>query len=191
MCIRDRSVSPEQVVPWPETDILQLGGQTELLLDMNVDVVPNGATNFTPEAFDVDSASRQDEAAEPDPDITAEVSKTSSPKLMMQLGVTLACLIFGALLLLREQNRDSVSVSGPEFPEVISLGTESNEIATELIRRIQYAEAQRVRGRNKVAATKFQSIRDDLVARKDQAPDSPHALILGFVQSRLGSDDLD
>ena len=110
---------------------------------------------------------------------------------MMQLGVTLACLIFGALLLLREQNRDSVSVSGPEFPEVISLGTESNEIATELIRRIQYAEAQRVRGRNKVAATKFQSIRDDLVARMDQDPDSPHALILEFVQSRLGSDDLE
>lgn len=185
------SVSPEQVVHWPETDILQLGGQTELLLDMNVDSLPNGATNFAEEEFDSDSAFQQDEATEPNADAADEESKTGSATLMMQLGVTVVCLVAGALLLLRDQNRVSGSVAGPEFSEVISAGMGSNAVAPELIQRIQYAEAQRVRGRKKVAATKFQRIRDDLVARRDQSPDSPHALILGFVQSRLGSDDLD
>jgi hypothetical protein len=105
---------------------------------------------------------------------------------VVQLCVTGLCLAGCALLLLREQNRAANVDVGVGFAEVVSMGLDDATVPRSLINRLQYAEAQRVRGRAKVADEQFQSIRDELVF---EAPDplSTRSKMLQFVQTRLAS----
>ena len=180
-------VEPEQSVQWPETDILQLGQGIELLLDFDDSEIDD---NFEEYGND-DSGSEVDTVSQSTISQQADVRQNGkSMKTAMQLGVTILCLAGCALLLIRDQNRNSTPDSGPGFTEIISTAIAKRDVAPELIQRLQHAEAQRIRGRKKVANTEYQSIRDDLVAELTNQPQNEEkrtSQILQFVQSRLGT----
>jgi hypothetical protein len=188
-----RVVEPDQILEWPETDILQLGSDTELLLDFAL------ASDEALYAYGDDNGDEPDresgspavsaaaiEAGQPPP------SSRKTSKMVGQLCVTLICLVGCVLLLVRDQNRKSGVSSGLQFSELIATSLASDRVSPELIQRLQFAEAQRVRGRDEVAEDEFQAIRDDLIGQLDQSEEDlekPTAQILRYIQSRLGSDD--
>ena len=182
-----RVVAPEQVVEWPETDILQLGHGIELLLDLDdsdSDDFCNGMVDEEESELDVKSKGPVSDVSE------LRQTKTSSgkTKAMIQLLVTVLCLVGGVLLLVRDQNRSAGPEPGPGFSELVSTAIATPGISPELIRRIQYAEAQRIRGRLEIASEEFQSIRNDLIAGREPAghiSEHRNSQILHFIESRV------
>jgi hypothetical protein len=203
-------VEPDQSVHWPETDILQMDQGIELLLDFDDS---NGTGTWANDESEYADGMDDSSTAEPisglegsqenwnaantvrtgstiktgstaTPESTAKPGSTT--KTVVQLCVTGLCLAGCALLLLREQNRAANVDVGVGFAEVVSMGLDDATVPRSLINRLQYAEAQRVRGRAKVADEQFQSIRDELVF---EAPDplSTRSKMLQFVQTRLAS----
>ena len=180
-------VEPEQVVEWPETDILQLGQNIELLLDFEDSETEEAFTDYGGDEETADSETLSASSSSANSVLGTE-PQSKSLKTAIQLGVTFLCIAGCALLLIRDQNRKSAPDSGPGFSEIISTALAERDIAPELIQRLQHAEAQRVRGRKEVANDEYQSIRDDLVSELDQAENTAekrNAQILRFVQTRL------
>jgi hypothetical protein len=179
-------VEPEQVLEWPETDILQLGPDTELLLDFD----PDNELGYHPaEIEDVDPPSdeKNDKQDSANPELVKPKANSGS-KTVVQLVVIVACLAGCALLLIRDQNRKAGVNSGPGFSEVIAAALADNDVSPALLRRIQYAEAQRIRGRDDEAVELFQLIRDDLLNQMgefDQTEDTPERQLIRLVQLRL------
>lgn len=172
-------VPPDQVVDWPDTDILALGSDIELLLDLDVEhEEPIGFEQYD------------------DPTITAEndidtlpnrSSSGAAAKTTMQLAVTVLCVIGCVLLLARDQNRKSVRKAGPLFSEVVAQGLEG-DTSSELLRRLQHAESQRIRGNERAAVIAFGRLRDDLVPQRERFETDQRQLeldVLQLVQSRL------
>lgn len=179
-------VEPEHVVEWPETDILQLGSDTELLLDFETE----DSHSFPIEELDaVDSAETDDGV--PHDSLEGENSSSnqkSTSKTVLQLVVIVACLAGCVLLLVRDQNRKAGVKSGPGFSDVISAALTDTEISPNLLRRIQFAEAQRIRGREDEAMELFQRIRDDLLVQMgnfESTEDTPQRQLIQLVQDRL------
>lgn len=182
-------VEPDNVVEWPETDILQLGHDIELLLDWDDTETDEPYAHYEEDGEGdlVEGPFPESEAAA----IKNPANGSKGAKTAMQLGVTILCLIGCVLLLIRDQNRNASPDVGPTFSEVITTSMANSEISRELVQRLQHAEAQRVRGRKKVARTEFQSIRDDLIAEHGQSdPNEPNAndSILRLIQNRLEHD---
>ncbi len=185
-------IEPDQVAAWPETDILQLGQDTELLLDF---LDPQYTEND--EAFDFD----EDEEDLSNHDLNSEgdnsterqedQKKASSlnAKIIMQMVVTTTCLVGCVFLLLREQNRKSGPDTGPGFSEIVSTAIANPTVVSpELVQRLQHAEAQRIRGRKEIAHDEYQSIRDDLIRGSNEIgneSENPNTQILSFIQGRL------
>ena len=176
-------VEPDHVVQWPETDILQLGKDTELLLDFDLEV---GQEIFADDN-QLDSAVESGK----DGQATSEQNKansSASSKTAIQSFVTVACLFGCVLLLLRDQNRKAATETGPGFADIVSKALAESEISRELILRFQHAEAQRIRGRSEVAYDEFKLIRDDLLANKDRsarAANDSKSEILQLMQQRI------
>ena len=188
--IGEQMVEPDQAAAWPETDVLQLGEDIELLLDFEDPEAQNANANFYTEFDDETDVAENHSAAKEQEQ--AENKSSSSAKTMMQLAITLLCVVGCALLLLRDQNRNSGPESGPGFSEIVTSAVENADVSSELIRRIQHAETQRIRGRREIAREQYQSIRDDIIAARvnrhsDGASASPVAQILRFIQTRLES----
>ena len=178
-------VEPEHVVEWPETDILQLAQGIELLLDFE-----DSESDDTFADYASAEISEQVDALTETAELESTIVQPAGNRLKtaMQLGVTILCLAGCALLLVHDQNRKSGPDSGPGFMEIISSAIIQRDVAPELIQRLQYAEAQRVRGREETANDEYKSIRDDLVAKlngEDEVSEKRNAQILRFVQIRL------
>ena len=185
--IGGRTIEPDQIAEWPDTDILQLGKGTELLLDFG-----SHEESMLYDADEgLDDADLEDNAP-PSHETTPEAdAKSGNSKLIGQLCVIVFCVLGCVLLLVRDQNRKSAPEAGPTFGELVTLSRDSADVAPELVQRIQYAEAQRVRGREEDANREFQSIRDDLLAQRDQPQEDlneSNSQILQFIQSRLAAD---
>ncbi|MFK7769468.1 MAG: hypothetical protein AB8B55_19800 [Mariniblastus sp.] len=178
-------VEPEQVTEWRETDLLQLAQDIELLLDFEDLETDAGFADYANDEISEPSDTRSEsiEAASSNQRQSANRMKTT-----IQLGVIILCLMGCAFLLIRDQNRKSGPELGPRFTEIISTSIAEQDVAPELIQRLQYAEAQRVRGREKIANERYQSIRDDLITatkEKNGTSEKRNEQILRFVQSRL------
>lgn len=177
---------PEQVVPWPETDVLQLGQDIELLIDLNHDESANFLHELGDDAFGLQNEDNSDNSAS----IEVNPKKSSPNKTMLQLGVTIACLIGCAMLLIRDQNRRIPAEVDVDFSSLVSESLRGDAVSPKLIRRLQYAEALRVRGRSEMSEAAFQAIRDDLIETQqdDRSNEKQaHSRILNLVQSRIGS----
>ena len=188
--IGDQMIEPDQVATWPENDVLQLGEDIELLLDFEDPRSQGTSADFYTE-FDDETDFVEEFSASAEPE--SEKPSSGSARTMMQLTVTLLCIVGCALLLLRDQNRKTGPESGPGFSQIVSNAIENPEVSRELIQRLQHAEALRVRGRQEMAREEYQSIRNDLVASKIRSTfnDTSNPLasqILQFIQTRLESD---
>ena len=187
--IGEQMVEPDQAAAWPETDVLQLGDDIELLLDFEDPEAQAANANFYTEFDDETDVAENHSAAKEQEQ--ANNKSSSSAKTMMQLAITLLCVVGCALLLLRDQNRNSVPETGPDFSEIVASAIENANVSPELIQRIQHAETQRIRGRTEIAHEQYQSIRDDLIAaevsRSSEDLNSPVSQILQFIQTRLES----
>ncbi len=179
-------VEPEHVVEWPETDILQLGSDTELLLDFETE----DRQSFPIEVLDSVDSEETEDGISHDSQVTQDSSSNqkSTSKTVLQLVVIVACLAGCVLLLIRDQNRKEGVKSGPGFADVVSAALTDTEISPNLLRRIQFAEAQRIRGRNDEAMELFQRIRDDLLEQMgnfESTEDTPQRQLIQLVQNRL------
>jgi hypothetical protein len=175
-------VGPDQVAEWPETDILQLGEDIELMLDFEDDNENHNVLNGLEYDEPVQSG---DEAAQAP---TVRSSSSSSAKTLLQLGVTVLCVIGCVLLLIRDKNRTAPKADAPDFAAVVLNGLKNPSVSSELIRRVQHAESQRIRGQEETARRQFVSIRDDLMPHfANNRTERTEELepIFKLVQSRL------
>ena len=195
-------VGPDQVVGWPESDILQLGKDIELALDFDGEetsqFAEDGLDNSEFHGPDEILNGQGESSNDSDRDrVNKSASKTSSSgtRTMIQLLVTGVCIVGCVLLLIRDQSRSTGPETNLEFAEVISNSSANEQVSPELIQRLQYAEAQRVRGRDDAARKAYLSLRNDLISasnetgsRGDRTSDSKTDLdeqILLFIESRL------
>lgn len=185
-------VEPDQSAHWPETDILQMGQDIELLLDYEDASAPQVFDDYEDELQEDSSADASNGGLETHLDHAAAAKKEfNTAKMVVQLCVTALCLVGCVLLLLRDQNRKSVSVAGPRFTEVVSASLDNPTVSRKMIQRIQHAEAQRIRGRSKDSRKAFQFIRDDLIAESQTSnsdSENPNSQLLRFVQGRLANE---
>ena len=170
-------VAPDEVAAWPETDILELDDEIELLLDLNPEDEPGVSMSYD-EAF-----TEAPTPAAPESSKQTE-NRANGAKTVIQLAVTVVCLIGCVLLLVRDQTRKEPQSSGSSFEQVIDEAFAA-EVSPALIKRLQHAEALRIRGRKDHADREFMRIRDDLVTVGPT--DSSHKGILELTQSRLGA----
>ncbi|MEM9409539.1 MAG: hypothetical protein AAGA30_00330 [Planctomycetota bacterium] len=180
-----RTVEPDTVAQWPETDILQMGTDTELLLDFDTE------TQFDHSEFDNDD-STEIQNSKPFVDHQepheAESTRSNNTKTVFQLIVIATCVAGCIALLIRDQNREQSLNSKLRFSEVVSSALTAGDISPVLIQRLQYAEAQRIRGRMEVARNEFRSIRDDLSATNlahSTDKNESYSRILQFIKSRV------
>lgn len=168
-------LEPDQVAPWPETDILELADDIELLLDLAPEtIVP---------AIDHDDEIVESQASTAAVGQPRATKASGSGRTLMQLGVTVACLVGCVLLLVRDQSRKEPRKSEISFGQVIADSLES-DTPRSLIQRLQYAEAQRVRLRHEAATSEFEQIRDDLLSA-GQPIGVTESAILALIQERL------
>jgi len=182
-------VEPDHSIHWSETDILQMEQGIELLLDFDDADDLDSAEAFLEDENEEDAGDDGfDHSSMADPALALEressQKNSNTTKTIVQLCVTVLCFVGCALLLMRDQNRKTNPDTVVEFAEVVSLGLDDQSVPRSLINRIQYAEAQWVRGRTKVAEEQFRYIRDDLVS-ENLDPTSPQSKMLKFVQTRL------
>lgn len=181
-------IAPDEVATWPETDILQLGDDSELLLDF-ADEVPKSSNEFefAEEAIGDETAGSEFEQAT---DLANENSKQSGGiKTVMQLAVTIACLAACAAMMLVKPSEGSTSTNNQlDFETVIDNARQSSTTSKELIQRLQFAEAAVVRNDNDAATDRFARLRDDLAIQRDRFTTEqrePELAILNFVEQRL------
>lgn len=176
-------VAPEQSAVWPETDILQLDGGIELLLDFDDEpVTPSMIDYDVDEAVEADDSDRGESG-----DLPVATAAKNSSKTVVQLAVTALCIVGCVLLLLRDQNRSKPTVQ-ISLQEVVDANVGDSTQNHQLVQRVQFAESQRVRGRAKAATKEFQFIRDDLVGSQAESGGEAaefQSKVLMFVQSRL------
>lgn len=175
-------VASDEVADWPDTDILQMADDIELLLDFE----------------DEETAYVHDEVydapADLSPAVETVVGKTKpsgSSKTVIQLSVTALCVVGSVLLLIRDANKDKPAADTPVFSTIVTDAMAAGS-STELIQRLQYAESLRVRGDNERATIRFGRLRDDLLAQREQLTAEarkPEFQILQLVESRLAELD--
>ncbi len=182
-------VKPNDVVEWPETDILQIGSNTELLLDFDAEA---DASYLELDDEQVDAefevAGSIDNTTKTTDDKSRNAKTLGFGKTSVQLTVTVGCIIGCIALLVRDQNRKAAPSPGPNFSDIVTRSMESDEVSPALIQRIQFAEAQRIRGRKQIAQQEYQSIRDDLIASQTEGNSlemGSHSEILHFIKSRI------
>lgn len=180
-------VAPDNVASWEETDILQIGSDTELLLDFDAEA-HQAYDDFDDEDVESDVTEAGSVNESSDNPATDPKQKSSSAKTVMQLMVTVGCIVGCLALLVRDQNRKQAPNTGPGFAEIVASSIDDAEVPPELIQRIQYAEAQRIRGRAEIAQDEFRSIRDDLIGSEvshANAENKTYENILGFIKTRV------
>ncbi|MFK7821549.1 MAG: hypothetical protein AB8G99_22735 [Planctomycetaceae bacterium] len=180
-----RVVGPDEAGSWPETDILQLGEDIELLLDFE----DEGSAAYHPmHDVDFDEPDSSTNEALPATADRSNASSSSGAKTVVQLGVTVLCLVGCALLLVRDANRKAPKTAAPNFAAIVTSGLENPKISNELIHRVQHAEQQRIRGQEETARSEFVSIRNDLMSGQPNDANSSAAdldQLTDFVQARL------
>ena len=193
--IGSQTVEPDNVVQWAETDLLQMGSETTLLLDFDWEAESEESDSQNSESGESFPSDIVGGAIDSDKKNQATAKdKSSSTKTVVQLLVIVACVAGSALLLLRDQNQSKVQSGGLNFSQLISVSLDDESVSDELLRRLQFAETQRVRGREEAAHLAFQGIRDDLLYQftsdldAENLPENRNSEILQFVQKRLADD---
>lgn len=182
-------VLPGKSALWQDTIVLQLNGEIQLLLECDSDPSPVPMRAAEPYAAIDDDEFH----ADPEPEIDATPTATSSKdnsSFMLQLGVTVLCILGCIGLLARESLKES-SADRREPPSFAAVVRNANATTTaaQLVPRLQYAEAAVVRGNRKTAKTRFGRLRDDLIPLRSQFEANERAAelsILDFVEYRLG-----
>lgn len=188
--IGSQLVQPDQIAAWSETDVLQLGNDTELLLDYEEETDTDEEIQDVPQwEQDPDNI---ETGEDPDQQDAGQAMKGNKgfASTVFQLVVTAVCLAGCVLLLVRDQNLKAGPDSGPGFTEIISTALVDTSVSPILVQRIQYAEAQRIRGRKEFAQKEFQSIRNDLPGSElvNQNGSRSQTQILRFLQTRLAGE---
>ena len=114
-----------------------------------------------------------------------QASTSGSAKTMVQLGVTLLCILGCVLLLVRDANRKAPKTDAPDLASIVSSGLENPKVANELVHRVQHAEQQRIRGQEEASRSEFLSIRNDLMVSGQASAEEDLDPIVAFVQARL------
>ncbi len=192
-------VAPDKAATWADTDILQLGDEIELVLDVDEDPTPTTQRAFAAEQMsagmdeDADGEWTQQHAAADNPPISGSSSKTTSSKTWIQLAVTACCILGCVLLVAREQLKGVAPMRNrPSFATVVGDALNSPTTSRELIGRLQFAESAFVRGDGPAAIARFGRLRDDLLLQKDEFvmnERGPELAVMDFVEYRLSQLD--
>jgi len=189
IAVGSQVVLPGKAVVWHDSIALQLNDEIQLLLECDADPTPVPMRAAEPFAAMNDA----EFTADPEPEIAA-VPQETSPKdnssFMLQLAVTVLCIL-GCIGLLARESMKGQTADRREPPSFAAVVRNANETTTasELVQRLQYAEAAVVRGNRKSARTRFGKLRDDLIPLKEQFVANERTAelaILDFVEYRLG-----
>lgn len=192
--IGTRVVEPSKSLPWPDTDILQLNDEIELVLDLDDDPSPVPMRTAPEPDWDEQALQQPGEATAMDVahgDERADAASADGSKFMLQMAVIVLCLLGCIVLLARESLKDADGQrrQPPSFAAVIRNAIAS-ETSPELIQRLQYAESAAIRGNHHSARARFGALRDDLVPQQElfvATRRQPELAILDFVEYRLGT----
>ena len=132
ICVGTQVIGPNQVAAWPETDILQLGSEVELVLDFD-DVVPSVADSFL---FD-DEADADGSEFEQPTEVATDEKTSDGFKTIMQLVVTVLCLVVCAAMMLYKPNKNGgvETVGSINFEKLIADARNSSTTSRVLIQR--------------------------------------------------------
>ena len=190
--VGNQVVEPGHATGWSDSETLLLNADIALLLELDADPTPMSMASVSVPAYATDEEEDAYETSEAElnyPDAPNQASSDSS-KFMLQLAVTVMCVLGCVALLARESLKDASTDQreAPSFAGVVRTASDA-KTAPELIQRLQYAESAAIRGNRKSARTRFGELRDDLVPLRDtfvtENRDSELA-ILDFVEYRLG-----
>lgn len=202
-----RVVEPGNAIEWPDTDILQLNNEIELVLDVEEDPSPKpmrtrpnpgedlaglaNSNDWQQESEDQDIERGDGDVADKtiDSDNSADTS-TNGSNLLLQLAVIVFCILGSVGMLARESIKQSTSDTRkpPSFTEVVR-NANTSASSPILIQRLQYAESAAIRGNASSAQERFGELRDDLVPQRAvfaEAGRDAELAILDFVEYRLG-----
>ncbi len=190
-------VAPDDVATWVDTDILQLGDEIQLVLDVGEDPAPTGQPR---NRGGDDVASQEEPAISTRNSVSARHRNGSVPaagvdvaskssRFGIQLGVILACVVGSILLLARHQLQARPDAQPPpQFAEVIQTALASPTTSRELVARLQFAEAAVVRGDKQAAVERFERLRDDLLPQRESFVTDrrdPELAMLDYIEFRL------
>ena len=170
-------LKPNQHADWIDSDLLELQDGVSLALEIDSDPSPSPPPSNSfrelpnPETSDSDqsTAGAKHTATPPTPSTGAKTS-TSASRTAFQLVVTAACLLGCVGLILREQirNRSETAFATPglvvpPFESVVeqALKAESS-VPSEVLDKLQMAEAALVRGQVATARSRYQKLYDHL-----------------------------
>ena len=183
-------LEPGKATIWPASETLLLNADNALTLELDADPTPMSMASASVPEYD--AVEEEDYSAEPELnyDEVANQPPADNSKFMLQLAVTVMCVLGCVALLAREALKDSSSDrrKAPSFTRVVRDAADA-KTAPELIQRLQYAESAAIRGNRKTARNRFGQLRDDLVPlRENFVADKrdPELAILDFVEYRLG-----
>ncbi len=188
-------VAPDHVATWMDTDILQLGDEIQLVLDVGDDPAPSGK----PTSARSQEWSPQDDGGGPTGalssadhrhDLTSAVGNDpKSSSMWLQLAVIFVCVLGSLLLLARHQRKAGrASTPAPTFSQVIKEALASPSTSRELVGRLQYAESAVIRSDKRAAVARFERLRDDLLPQRGAFvanQRTPELAILDYVEFRL------
>lgn len=187
-----RMIESGKALEWPDTDILQLSDDIELVLDVDADPTPVPMRAAVEPEYEIDEV----EADYASPELnypTDTKTKSDASNTILQVAVIVFCLLGCAGLLAREslKGKSGDRRKAPSFAATIRSANEA-KTSPELVQRLQFAESAAVRGNKRSARERFGELRDDLVPQKDkfvEADRKPELAILDFVEYRLGQLD--
>jgi len=172
------SIEPGSHHPWLDTDMLELPGRIRLQLHHGdgtpISPAPAvaSATKSTPPATGTRPAS----------------AKSSSPGVMIQIGVIIACVVGCVLLLARDSSKKSNrSANVPSFDSIVreAIETPSSE-TTYLTRQLQFAEAAMVRSNRRAARERYSQLRSRLISSSHRNNNELYQRMAAWVEYRLG-----
>ncbi len=183
-------VAPGQALEWPDTDILKLNHEIELILDVEDDPTP-GPPRVAAEFDNDDNSDLEPIGFQDAPAVSTSTSgkPADGSKMWLQVVVIALCILGSVGLLVREQFKQTTRRDPPSFAAVVRAAIASPSTSPALVQRLQYAESAVIRGDIDSAADRFRRLRDDLISQANGfVADNRQAelAILDFVEYRLG-----
>jgi hypothetical protein len=183
------AVQPGTNAAWNGDQTVQLPGDLRLVLEIDGDPRPSPR----PEARSDDGFATDDAAPQRlEPAAAAEATTKKSSSSMVQLAVIGLCILGMAAMLTMRGGADSAAAANrPSFESIVrdTLAEENDDVTRALLPRLQYAQAQLVRGNGQLARLHFQRLRDQLVRQREALSDDQRdgvERMLQYVEYQLG-----
>ena len=177
----------EQSSDWVPGNVLNPGGDIELLLAVEQDPAPGPAPAGYQDQGDKDDGPviLSDDTAT----VEDEESKAKKRQTNMQIMVIILCVL-GSVLMLAFKPNGTTKAKTPavSFSSLIDTSLESDTTSRKLVQHLQFAQAAVVRGDLRSAKRRFSEIRDRLVKQFNQSDvqeDETRRAILKFVELQL------